>query len=101
MKEHFDNILEKSLYNIELLKKSGQLSVKMNLKRFLIIEFLILMCVRGIILSYLNDMFIALHLITTFEIRPGCYTSIEIKKDWQYQCVQKGVIWVVPQRWSC
>ena len=59
MKEHFDNILEKSLNCIELLMKSGQLSVKMNLKRFLIIERLILKCVRGIILSYLNDMFMA------------------------------------------
>ena len=49
--------LEKSLSYNELLKKSGQLSVKMNLMRFLIIE--VFKCVRGINPSYLNDMFIA------------------------------------------
>ena len=65
-----------------------------------------------------------LHLIPTSEIRPGCYSlnsaltnldmnlsdtlasklefaPSEIKKEWQYTCVQKGVIWPVPHRWSC
>ena len=46
--------LEKSLSYNELFKKSGQLSVEMNLIRFLIIEV-----VRGIKPSYLDDMFIA------------------------------------------
>ena len=49
--------LEKSLSYNELLKNSGQLSVKMNLMRFLIIE--VFKCVRGINPSYLNGMFIA------------------------------------------
>ena len=48
--------LEKSLSYNELLKKSGQLSVKMNLMRFLIIE--VFKCVRGINPSYLNDIYI-------------------------------------------
>ena len=62
---------EKSLSHNEFLKKSGQLPVKMNLMHLLIIE--VIKCVRGINLSYLNNMFIALHLIMTFGISPGCY----------------------------
>ena len=49
-------ILEESLSYNELLRKSGPLSVKMNLMHFLIIE--VFKCVRGINPSYLNDMFI-------------------------------------------
>ena len=49
--------LTKSLSYNELLKKSGLLSVKMNLMRFLKIE--VFKCVRGNNPSYLNDMFIA------------------------------------------
>ena len=47
--------LEKSLSYNELLKKSGQLSVKINLMRFFIIE--VFKFVTGINPSYLNDMF--------------------------------------------
>ena len=68
--------LEKSLSYKELLKKSGQLSLKMSLMRFLIIE--VLKCVRGIwaiwaIWAIWTICLLPLHLIATFEIRPGCY----------------------------
>ena len=48
-------LLDKSLSYDDLLKKSGQLSVRTNLIRLLSIE--VFKCVRGINPSYLNDMF--------------------------------------------
>ena len=62
--------LEKSLSYKELLKKSGQLSLNMNVMRFLMIE--VFKCVRGIWAIW-TICLLPLHLITTFEIRPGCY----------------------------
>ena len=47
--------LDKSLSYDDLLKKSGQLSVRMNLIRLLSIE--VFKCVKGTNPSYLNDMF--------------------------------------------
>ena len=113
-KSTFDNILEKSLGYDELLKKNGQLSVKMNLMRFLIIE--VFKCVRGINPSYLKDTFIAPSsnygfrnpsrlLQPKFNIYKFGNKSFryfgskvwnllpaKLKTESQYPCVQKGVI---------
>ena len=114
--------LEKSLSYNELLKKSGQLSVKMNLMRFLIIE--VFKCVRGINPSYLNDMFIdptsnydfrhsSRLLQPKFNTYKFGYKSFRYfgSKVWNFLPakikksdnirVQKGVIWLVPHRRSC